>query len=300
MGKRICALLVLLLVIGLFPGIPAEAADGSSLKNWIVPWKNGVTATMTQDKQCNPSQQPCGAVRFTEHHDAGGWSVCRNPPFEARTVGAMGFANDQLSCVEILEDNIKVTLYEHDQFNGRSLTLRCKGRYNLGNYNFNDLCSSYKVICTTQSVNIENCAVYYIRFAGSCNLMVDLKYGNKASGTQIWAYGYNQTTAQQWRICSVGGDLYRIESVCAPGKVIDLQCSGSANGTRLQIWPYCPAYNTMKWRIDKHSNGTVSFVNPYSGLAIDLPWGLAQQENVFHGWTYDPNNPAQQFVLIKK
>ena len=483
MGKRICLLLVLLLVAGLIPGIPAGAVDGSSPKNWLVPWKSGLTATMTQGydsafshnhgfevdfnipswtpiyaptsgnviiagwdstgygylikmqtddgfdvlmahnsslsvglgrvnrgqllgysgstgnvtgahmhfeirlrgaaqtnnirgtltgvfglnlssykdinrykltltgqgagcahtftnrklntdhevkghralyfcskcgqhdgkvheewgkvsscNQCYPSQQPGGAVRFTEHHDAAGWSVWRNPPFEARTVGAMGFANDQLSCVEIFEDNIEVTLYEHDQYNGRAIMLKYKGRYNLGNYNFNDICSSYRITRTTQSqsVNIENGAVYYIRFAGSSNLMVDLKYGDQANGVQIWAYGYNQTPAQQWRISNVGGDLYILESVRAPGKVIELQNSGTAPGTRLQTWTYYATYNTMKWRIYKHNNGTVSFVNAHSGLAIDLAFGTMKPENIFLGWTYDPNNANQRFVLIKK
>ena len=84
-------------------------------------------------------------VSFYEHHDEEGWATGKFKGDSAQTATQMGFSNDQLSCVEIRQDNITVVLYEHDNFQGRKIVLSKKGTYNLGDMNFNDICSSYTI-----------------------------------------------------------------------------------------------------------------------------------------------------------
>lgn len=87
-----------------------------------------------------------GAVVFYEHKDGNdGWSYSCNPNANVSNAGYMGFPNDQLSCIRINESNIMVEIYEHDNYNGRKLTFDRIGLFNLDSYDFNDICSSYKV-----------------------------------------------------------------------------------------------------------------------------------------------------------
>ena len=85
-------------------------------------------------------------VSFYEHHNELGWVTGKMEGDCALVATQMGFSNDQLSCVEIRQDNITVILYEHDNYQGRQLVLSEKGTYNLGDKDFNDICSSYKII----------------------------------------------------------------------------------------------------------------------------------------------------------
>ena len=91
------------------------------------------------------SQSQSGTVTFYEHKDGGGWNYSCSPGKEVRDAGQMGFPNDQLSCVRVSGSNIKVEIFEHDNFNGRKLTFDREGLFNLDSYDFNDICSSYKV-----------------------------------------------------------------------------------------------------------------------------------------------------------
>jgi len=53
--------------------------------------------------------------------------------------------NDQATSIRILREGTTVTLYEHDNYGGRSVTFNKPGLYNLGDHGFDDLTSSITV-----------------------------------------------------------------------------------------------------------------------------------------------------------
>lgn len=108
-------------------------------------WQGGGSFSSNRNSDTNNNQSSNGTVTFYEHHDGQGWSYSCNPNRDVRNAGEMGFANDQLSSIRVSGSNIIVEIYEHDNFNGRKLTFDREGLFNLGPYDFNDICSSYKV-----------------------------------------------------------------------------------------------------------------------------------------------------------
>lgn len=93
----------------------------------------------------NGGQSSSGSVTFYEHKDGGGWSYSCGPETNVSDASKMNFPNDQLSCVRVSGSNIMVEIFEHDNYNGRRLTFDREGLFNLDSYDFNDICSSYKV-----------------------------------------------------------------------------------------------------------------------------------------------------------
>jgi len=87
-------------------------------------------------------------ITFYQDHDGEGWSLTRTTEYNAMTLDDLGFPNDRLSSIRIgtrLDGEIKVTLYEHVGQTGDSREFFGTGFVNLGDYGFNDKCSSYKV-----------------------------------------------------------------------------------------------------------------------------------------------------------
>ena len=255
-----------------------------------------------------PSVSAAHAVNFFEHHDSGGWNVGRNAPYEARTVNAMGFENDRLSSVMIHSDDVIVELYEHDQYKGRMLRLDKKGLYNLGNLNFNDIASSYRVLKKSPSdtskpdsaavtSTIIPDGIYYIQLTES-NLVVDVEGSKKDDGTQIVAGERNNKDTQKWRITHLGNGIYKVINVGSGSKAMEIQNSDKHNGARVQLWTYHPDIATMQWKIVKNSDNTYTFINLNCNLALDMRNGEFNAGNNFHAWEIN-STISQKFSLIK-
>ena len=86
------------------------------------------------------------SVRFYEYFDGNGWKndqlVCNGTCLYLDMRYGNPFPNDQLKCIEILSDGVSVTVYEHSNFSGRSYVIEGKGKHNLADVAFENICSS--------------------------------------------------------------------------------------------------------------------------------------------------------------
>lgn len=128
------------------------------------------------------------------------------------------------------------------------------------------------------------------------NQVADIPSASKANGTPVQLYQSNNTTAQRYRIESVGNGVYRIYDRNS-GKAIDVRDGGTANGTAIQ--QYSPnGTQSQNWYVRGNGNGTVGFYNRDSGRYIDVPAG--QAHNGAKLQLYSGNDTrAQRFRIIQ-
>lgn len=114
----------------------------------------GRSITLTSDSSCLVNQnfndmlssivieENSGpVVSIFQHCNYGGWKVDLMPgSYNLQALQRMGFVNDDASAIKFVK-NGKVTLFEHDNFRGRSVTLTSDTTC-LVPYNFNDVASS--------------------------------------------------------------------------------------------------------------------------------------------------------------
>jgi hypothetical protein len=143
---------------------------------------------------------------------------------------------------------------------------------------------------------------YYIQLAGS-NLMLDIEWtnnvGNQHNGARIIAWPKDSShDSQLWEIIPLGSNIYKLMSVRARGKSIEISNNDTRDGARVQTWDYLDSYNTKKWRISRNANSTYTFTNVNSGKVLDLNNNYRRAGNYFHAWSFNGTS-AQQFNLIK-
>ncbi|MDR3165802.1 MAG: peptidoglycan DD-metalloendopeptidase family protein [Synergistaceae bacterium] len=106
---------------------------------------------------------------------------------EAPRVIDMEFPNDDLSSLYINEDNVVIELFEHENFQGKSIRLDHKGFYDLRNYDFDDITSSYKVTDPTMAQPVEH-ASYTVMSVSIINGNLVMDIVNDATGEHISPY----------------------------------------------------------------------------------------------------------------
>lgn len=138
---------------------------------------------------------------------------------------------------------------------------------------------------------------YYI--GSALGTVLDVKGSNPASATNVWAYKYNGTVAQKWRLIFAekrnGVDYYYVKSDL--GTYLDVKGANSASATN--VWAY--RFNgtiAQKWRIWRDSEGYYYF---QSALGTYLDVANASSASATNVWAYKYNGTiAQKWNLYRR
>jgi len=111
-------------------------------------------------------------------------------------------------------------------------------------------------------------------------LNLDLVQGAAQPGQAVQQYIPGTTCAQEWRMTSVGSEVYTLTSTCGPGTlVLDTKGQAIAPATTLVVATLNGA-TTQQWRIelvkDGYSDSYYRLINVGSGLALDVVNGSLQ------------------------
>ena len=129
-------------------------------------------------------------------------------------------------------------------------------------------------------VPVEGTGYFYLenRAAG---LVLDIKGGNAAAGTELQMYTKNGSKAQQFKPVAIEGkDYYYLENALA-GLVLDVQGGNPAQGTKVQMWEKngseaqwwaCPAFARV---VPVEGTGYFCLENALAGLVLDVKGGNA-------------------------
>lgn len=136
-------------------------------------------------------------VVFYEHINGQGWAVSRSADCYVSSVENMGFSNDQLSCIKINSSNITVELYWDSNYQGQCLKFTTMGTYNLTDYNFNDVCSSYKIYqnASDSSTSSTNSNVIFCGDRDGNGWNVSKAAGTNASGASSLGFSNDQLSS---------------------------------------------------------------------------------------------------------
>ncbi|MET0404491.1 MAG: RICIN domain-containing protein [Cystobacter sp.] len=96
-------------------------------------------------------------------------------------------------------------------------------------------------------------------------------------------------------VSSVSQGDYVIRSA-QNGKCIDIASSGTADGTKVQLWD-CNGTNAQKFTLSPTSDGYWKIINVNSGKGLDIKAGSTAQNAEFHQWTYK-GATNQQFKFV--
>lgn len=89
------------------------------------------------------------------------------------------------------------------------------------------------------------------------------------------------------------GQIYYISNVADQTKVIDVNYSGTSNGTNVHLYQKWGTNNkAQQWIIRKDNNGYFTFINPNSNKALDIASGFIHDRTNI--WIYDQNNSCAQ------
>ena len=145
-------------------------------------------------------------------------------------------------------------------------------------------------------VPVEGTGYFYLenRAAG---LVLDIKGGNPAAGTELQMYTKNGSKAQQFKPVAIEGkDYYYLENALA-GLVLDVQGGNPAEGTKVQMWEKngseaqwwaCPAFaddakvseseapsQSRRLVVPVEGTGYFCLENALAGLVLDVKGGNA-------------------------
>ena len=142
------------------------------------------------------------------------------------------------------------------------------------------------------------------------NLDVDRFYGTKedweklaavtssnagAKGDTVIDDEDTDNTKTQVVYANLADGLYEIQSLLAPDLDIEIKGGETANGGKIQTWS-SNSTRSQRWRVNRNSDGTYSFMNVKSGRYLDVPGGNAEARQVLQ--EYDGNGTASQRWLI--
>ena len=138
--------------------------------------------------------------------------------------------------------------------------------------------------------------VYYIRAVAAKSMMLDVKGGNAANGTNIQLYSANNTDAQKWKITynSVTDD-YNIINV-ATQKALDVDAAGISNGTNIQLWEPNGTC-AQRWKIVETGGVGVKIISACSSKVMDISNGNMMDGNNIKIWEYNKTD-AQKWELM--
>jgi len=182
-----------------------KSDDGVKFYRWS---DSSASNSSSADSSATDSSGAADVV-FYEHINGQGWAVARAADCYVSSFENMGFSNDQLSCIQINNSSITVELYWDTNYQGQCLKFTTMGTYNLTDYNFNDVCSSYKIYQSVSGSGTSSTDSNVI-FCGDRDgngWNVSKPTGTNASGAS--SLGFSNDQLSSIRIPAVsGGKIY--------------------------------------------------------------------------------------------
>lgn len=126
---------------------------------------------------------------------------------------------------------------------------------------------------------------------------LDVAGGSTADSTNVQIYEDNNSSAQEWRITSLGDGAYTLVNTNS-GKALDVAGTGTADGTNVHIWQDYGGNPAQRWVLIPSNNGW-KLINPNSGKALDVAGSSTANGTNVQIWT-DYGNAAQTWQLWRK
>ena len=125
-------------------------------------------------------------------------------------------------------------------------------------------------------------------------------YGDsRQNGTPLVQWQYNGQPGAKWTFVAAGGGYYHIENPNS-GQVINVAAASGKSGAALLQWPMQGmAPGNDQWRPVRNADGTYTFINMLSGLALDLIGANPAAGTGLDQWFSNSTN-AQKFRLIRE
>lgn len=138
---------------------------------------------------------------------------------------------------------------------------------------------------------------YVISNYKSPSYTIDVSYGSKSNGANVWTHQSNNTNAQKWKVKkdSVG---YITFINIGSNKALDVSNASVNNGAN--IWQY-EVNNTyaQKWIAKKNTDGSLTFISALnSNYVLDISTGVVKNTQNIQLYQSNGTN-AQKFKLTK-
>ena len=138
---------------------------------------------------------------------------------------------------------------------------------------------------------------YIISTASNPNYSLDVKYGSKDRSANVWLYGNNETTAQQWMLRKDSVGYITFVNV-GSNKALDILNGKAKNGSNVQQYDVNNTY-AQKWIAKKNTDGSLTFVSALDyNYVLDISAGkIVNTQNI---QLYESNDSlAQKFKLTR-
>jgi hypothetical protein len=182
-----------------------------------------------------------GPVSLYQHCGYTGWAAGLAPGrYTLGQLQAQGFVNDDLSSLRV-PSGYRVTLYEHDNFTGRSL-LKTADDDCVADDGFNDIATS--VVIEGGSLN----GTRQLAPGHALGKRVDSQGGSSAAGNPIIQYTANGSAAQRWAFNNVGVSPAGHYNIALEGgaNCVEVYGWGTANKSKVALWP-CTGGANQAW-----------------------------------------------------
>lgn len=138
---------------------------------------------------------------------------------------------------------------------------------------------------------------YIISTASNPNYSLDVKYGSKNRSANVWLYGNNETTAQQWILKKDSVGYITFVNVNS-NKALDVSGGKVKNSSNIQQYDVNNTYS-QKWIAKKNTDGSLTFVSALDyNYVLDISAGKIQ--NTQNIQLYESNDSlAQKFKLVR-
>ena len=138
---------------------------------------------------------------------------------------------------------------------------------------------------------------YIISTASNPNYSLDVRYGSKDRSANVWLYGNNETTAQQWMLRKDSVGYITFVNVNS-NKALDVSGGKVKNSTNIQQYDVNNTYS-QKWIAKKNTDGSLTFVSALDyNYVLDISSGkITNTQNI---QLYESNDSiAQKFKLTR-
>ena len=138
---------------------------------------------------------------------------------------------------------------------------------------------------------------YILSTASNPNYSLDVKYGSTNKGANVWLYGNNETTAQQWILKKDSAGYITFVNVNS-NKALDVSGGKVKNSSNIQQYDVNNTYS-QKWIAKKNTDGSLTFVSALDyNYVLDISAGKIQ--NTQNIQLYESNDSvAQKFKLTQ-
>jgi hypothetical protein len=123
------------------------------------------------------------------------------------------------------------------------------------------------------------------------NKCLDAFGAGTTNGTNIDQWTCSSSTAQQFRVDSVGGGAVRLVNPSS-GKCVDVNGAGTSNGTKIQLWT-CNTSGAQSWVPEDMGNGFTRLRNPHSGKCLDVNGAGTADGTKVQLWTCNTSSAQQ-------